>query len=101
MQRRSVKWGRLLVARRPRRVSSKCSIINRTVAFNLENEWEDQLDKVVSDWTNFSGAVKRLIAASMDDRPQVVSVPVRETSMPVATADADNPAEEWDPTELF
>lgn len=90
--------------RKPRRDSDKCSIINRTVSFNIEDPFQAQLLKAVDDWTNFSGSVKRLIAATLSGE----AIPAQHTyiSEPSMGVQAQpepfiETQEDWDPTELF
>ncbi|MFD1675590.1 hypothetical protein [Alicyclobacillus fodiniaquatilis] len=89
--------------RKPRRDSAKCSIINRTVSFNIEDPFQAQLLAAVDQWTNFSGGVKRLIAASLSPQSPIQM----QSFSPIMQApegqnlNVTDDADEWDPIELL
>ncbi|QQE81531.1 hypothetical protein [Alicyclobacillus sp. SO9] len=47
---------------KPQKRSSKCSIVNRTVSFNIEDPYQRALLERSQQLTNFSAAVKRWLA---------------------------------------
>ena len=47
---------------KPQKRSSKCSIVNRTVSFNLEDPYQRQLLEQSYQLVNFSASVKRWLA---------------------------------------
>lgn len=51
--------------RTPRRDSERCSIVNRTVSFNVEDPVQLRMLEHADKWVNFSGAIKRLLTADM------------------------------------
>lgn len=94
--------------RKPRRDSEKCSIVNRTVSFNIEDPFQLQLLESVDSWTNFSGSVKRLIAAALvdvlTDGSQTQALSSRTQQELISNGSVDDKvfdSEPWDPSDLF
>lgn len=75
---------------KPRRDSERCSIVNRTVSFNIEDPFQAQLLEFVSQWTNFSGTVKRLLAAEMGGRSVPAPVHQYAPAAPVVPVEMDD-----------
>lgn len=94
--------------RKPRRDSEKCSIVNRTVSFNIEDPFQLYLLEAVDSWTNFSGSVKRLISAALSSSSRaetqtlVLDAESSHTSISNGSmSDSSVDAEPWDPSDLF
>jgi hypothetical protein len=60
---------------KPQKRSSKCSIVNRTVSFNVEDPYQRKLLEQSYNLVNFSAVVKRWIAGAVNT-PVIRTEPV-------------------------
>lgn len=84
--------------RKPRRDSDRCAIVNRTVSFNMDDPFQLSLLEYTDGWVNFSGGIKRLLAAQLNSGvtlevpSQTVSPPQISPSLTISAVNDD----EWD-----